>query len=114
MYQRAPEGHEHRRYKFLYDSAKLIVNTESYKTNWDRRQTTEYDFVPDRNRKAILSRVPGKSMRERLRSERRTSSHPGRTNPIRVRHHYADFTSLANVTREVVANSDTARKRNEL
>ena len=28
MYQRAPEGHEHRTYKFLYDSAKLIVNTE--------------------------------------------------------------------------------------
>ena len=47
MYQRAPEGHEHRTYKFLYNSAKLIVNTERYKTNRDRRQTTEYDFVPD-------------------------------------------------------------------
>ena len=47
MYQRAPEGHEHRTYKFLYNSAKLIVNTERYKTNRDRRQTTECDFVPD-------------------------------------------------------------------
>ena len=40
MYQRAPEGHEHRTYKFLYDSAKFVVNTERYKTNRDRRQTT--------------------------------------------------------------------------
>ena len=47
MYQRAPEGHENRTYKFLYDSTKLMVNTERYKTNRDRRQTTEYDFVPD-------------------------------------------------------------------
>ena len=47
MYQRASEGHENRTYKFLYDSAKLIVNTERYKTNRDRRQTTEYGFVPD-------------------------------------------------------------------
>ena len=30
VYQRAPEGHENRTYKFLYDSAKLIVNTERY------------------------------------------------------------------------------------
>ena len=51
MYQQAPEGHEIRTYKFLYDSAKLIVNTERYKTNRDRRQTTEYDFVPDPSRK---------------------------------------------------------------
>ena len=51
MYQRAPEGHEHRTYKFLYDSAKVIANTECYKTNRDRRQTTEYDFVPDSKRK---------------------------------------------------------------
>ena len=47
MYQRAPEGHENRTYKFLCDSAKLIVNTERCKTNRDRRQTTESDFVPD-------------------------------------------------------------------
>ena len=40
MCQRAAECHEHRTYKFLYDSAKLIVNTERYKTNRDRRQTT--------------------------------------------------------------------------
>ena len=39
MYQRAPEGHENRMYKLLYDSAKLIVNTERYKTNRGRRQT---------------------------------------------------------------------------
>ena len=51
MYQRAPEGHENRTYKFLYDSAKLTVNTEHYKTNRDRRQTTEYDFVPDPEKK---------------------------------------------------------------
>ena len=50
MYQRAPEGHENRTYKFLYGSAKLMVNTEHYKTNRDRRQTTEYDFVPDPSR----------------------------------------------------------------
>ena len=62
MYQRAPEGHEHRTYKFLYDSAKLILNTERCKTNRDRRQTTEYDLVPDPNGKMIPSRVPGKSM----------------------------------------------------
>ena len=43
MYQRAPEGHENRTYEFLLDSAKLSVNTERYKTNRDRRQTTEYD-----------------------------------------------------------------------
>ena len=30
MYQRAPECHENRTYKFLSDSAKLIVNTERY------------------------------------------------------------------------------------
>ena len=47
MYQRALEGHDNRTYKFLYDSAKFIANTERYKTNRDRRQTTEYDFVPD-------------------------------------------------------------------
>ena len=46
MYQRAPEGHENKTYKLLYDSAKLIVNAERYKTNRDRRQTTENDFVP--------------------------------------------------------------------
>ena len=46
MYQRAPEGRENRTYKFLYVSAKWVVNTERYKTNRDRRQTTEYDFVP--------------------------------------------------------------------
>ena len=51
MYRRAPEGHENRTYKFLFDSAKLIVNTERYKTNRGRRQTTEYDFVPDPKRK---------------------------------------------------------------
>ena len=45
MYQQVPEGHENRTYKFLYDSAKLAVNPERYKTNRDRRQTTEYDFV---------------------------------------------------------------------
>ena len=45
MYQRAPEGHENRTYKFLYDSAKL-----SYKTNRDRPQTAEYDFVPGPSR----------------------------------------------------------------
>ena len=50
MYQRAPEGHENRTYKFLYDSAKLIVHAESYKTNRDRRQTAEYDFVLDPSR----------------------------------------------------------------
>ena len=52
MYQWAPEGHEHRTYKFLYDSAKLIVNTDRYKTNRDRRQTTECDFVLDQTRKS--------------------------------------------------------------
>ena len=50
MYQRAPEGRENRTYKFLYDSAKLIANAERYKTNRDRRQTTEHDFVPDPSR----------------------------------------------------------------
>ena len=51
MYQRAPEGHKNRTYKFVYDSAKLIVNTERYMTNRDRRQTTEFDFVLDPSRK---------------------------------------------------------------
>ena len=51
MCQRAPEGHGNRTYKFQYDSAKLIVNTERYKTNRDRRQTAEYDFVLDPSRK---------------------------------------------------------------
>ena len=85
MYQRAPEGHEHRTYKLQYDSVKLNANTERYKTNQDRRQTTEYDFVPDPKRKMIPSRMPGKSMREISRSERRTPRRPRRTNPIRVR-----------------------------
>lgn len=31
----------------MLDSAKLAVNAERYKTNRDRRQTTESDFVPD-------------------------------------------------------------------
>ena len=53
MCQRAPEGHENRTYRLLYDSAKLIVNTERYKTNRDRRQTTEYDLVPDPSRGRI-------------------------------------------------------------
>ena len=119
MYQRAPEGHEHRTYKSLFDSAiteryKTNVNTECYKTNRDRRQTTEYDSVPGPERKMIPSRMPGKNIRERARSERRTPRRPRRTNPIRVRHRYADFTSLANAKREAVANSDTVRERSEL
>ena len=40
MYQQAPEGHGNRMDKFLYDPAKPIVNTERYKMNRDRRQTT--------------------------------------------------------------------------
>ena len=54
MYQRAPEGHdghENRIYKFSYDSTRLIANTERYKTNRDRCQTTEYDSVPGPKRK---------------------------------------------------------------
>ena len=54
MYQRAPEGHEHRTYKFLYGSAKSVVNTERCKTNRGRRQTTEYDSVPGQKRKMII------------------------------------------------------------
>ena len=50
MYQRAPEGHGNRTCKSLYGSAKLVVNTECYKTNRDGRQTAEYDFVPDPSR----------------------------------------------------------------
>ena len=58
----------------------------------------------------IPPRMPGKSMRERSRNERGTPRRPRRTNPIRVRHNCADFTSLANATREALANSDTVQK----
>ena len=82
MYQRAPEGHENGTFKFLYDSAKLIVNTERYKTNRDRRQTTECDFVPDpfcgrtRPRRAILTKMLRTSTREKSRSARKQQSFP--------------------------------------
>ena len=52
-------------------------------------------------------------MRERSRSERMTLRRPRRINQIRVRHHYAGFTSLANVKREAFGSSNIVRKPNE-
>ena len=110
MYQWAPEGHGNRTYKFLFDSAKLIVNTERYKTNRDRRQTTEYDFVPDPSRKmkgAILTKMPRKDAREKPRSVRKPPSFPRRTNFIQIKRRCADSSSMANASREIVVNSDS-------
>ena len=67
MYQGAPEGHEHRTYNFLYDSAKLIVNIERYKTNQDRRQTTEYDFVPDPKQKNEPTKNAGEKYERKVK-----------------------------------------------
>ena len=108
MYQRAPEGHQNRTHKFLYDSAKLIVNTEHHKTNRDRRQTTEYDFVPDpsrgrtrENKRAILIKMPRISTREKSRSVRKPPSFPRRTNLIQIKRHRADSSFLANVRKRL-------------
>ena len=81
MYQRAPEGHESRTYKFLFDSAKLIVNTERYKTNLDRRQTTEYDFVPDPKRKRDSLKGAGEKHEINIKKREKDAKLPKKDKP---------------------------------
>ena len=99
MYQRAPEGHENRTYKFLYDSAKLIVNTDRCKTNRDRRQTTEYDFVPEPSRgrtserKKIDTHKNAADKHDKKIKQPEKSAEPSlrdRTNPTQIERHFAD------------------------
>ena len=81
MYQRAPEGREHRTDKFLYDSAKLIVNTERYKTNRDRRQTTEYDFVTDPKRKKDSIKGAGEKHERKIKKREKDAKPPKKDKP---------------------------------
>ena len=89
MYQRAPEGHEHRTYKCLNESAKVIVNTERYKTNRDRRQTTEYDFVPGPKRKNDSIKGAGEKHERKIKKREKDAKPPKKNKLSRVRHHYA-------------------------
>ena len=92
-------------------------------TNRDRRQTAEYDFVPDPSRGRNREHKRGDPhedaadkyvrTREKSRSVRKPPSFPRRTNLIQIKRRCADSSSLANARREMVVNSDIARKRNE-
>ena len=81
MYQRAPEGHENRTYKFLYDSAKLVVNTDRYKTNRDRRQTTEYDFVPDPKKKTDPHKGAAEKYERKVKKREKDAKLPKKDKP---------------------------------
>ena len=114
MYQRAPEGHGSSAYKFLYDSAKLIVNTERYKTNRDRRQTTGYDFVPDPKRKRDSLKGAGEKHKRKIKKREQDAKLPKKDKPDPSKTTLCRFSLLANVKRGVVVSSHTARKHNEL
>ena len=81
MYQQAPEGHENRTYKFLYDSAKLVVNTDRYKTNRDRRQTTEYDFAPEPKRKTDPHKGAAEKYKRKVKKREKDAKHPRKDKP---------------------------------
>ena len=84
MYQRAPEGHANRMYQFLHDSAKLIINTERYKTNRDRRQTTEYDFVPDpswKNKRGDPHKDAAERYERKVKQREKAARHPKKGKP---------------------------------
>ena len=85
VYQRAPDGHEHRTYKFLYDSAKFIVNTERYKTNRDRRQTTEYDFAPEPKRKSDSIKGAGEKYERNIKRREKDVKPPKKDKPVSIR-----------------------------
>ena len=114
MYQRALEGHEHRTYIFLYDSAKVIGNTERYKTNRDSRQTTEYDLAPDPKLKNDSIKGAGEKYERKIKKREKDAKPPKKDKPDPSKTPLCRFSPLANVRREVVVNADTARKRNEL
>ena len=68
---------------------------------------------PEQTRRAILTKMPRISTREKPRSVRKPPSFPRRTNLIQIKSRCADSSSLANARREIVVNSDIARKHNE-
>ena len=61
---------------YIYDSAKLIVNTERYKTNRDRRQTTEYDFDHDAKRKNDSIKGAGEKYERKIKRREKDAKPP--------------------------------------
>ena len=66
-----------------------------------------------KTRGAILTKMPRKDTREKSRSVRKPPSFLRRLNLIQIKCRCADSSPLANARRELVVNSDIARKHNE-